>query len=73
MIQPIDMFEAGARYRKAYKRAMDTGAFTRNYDHPHYRGVRTECKESQHQLEWGMMQKKTAAFKPEYAKGMGWL
>ena len=72
MITPIDMFEAGARYRKAHKRALDTGAFARNYDNITYSGIRCECKEARHQLEWGVMQMKTAAIQPEYARRMGW-
>jgi len=73
MIQPIDIFEAAAKYRAAHNEAMATGAFTRNYDHPHYRGVRTACKEAEHHFSWGIMQVKTAAIQPEYAKRMGWL
>jgi len=71
-IPHIDMFEAGAAHRSAHNLAMKTAAFTRNYDHPHYSGIRSECRKTHLRLEQGVVQMKTAAISPQYAAGMGW-
>ena len=69
---PVDIFEAAAEYRKAHAKALSTGAYTRNYDHPHYAGIRNACQTARRHFEWAMSMKKTAALKPEYAVRMGW-
>ncbi len=63
----INLAEAKQAYDIAYKRAMEVGAYTRNYDDTRYNSIRYNCAKAHHYYERGIAEAKLEQLKAERA------